>query len=247
MLFGKSLEKYYTRKYLDELEKDLEGCSEYDRDELLKLMGEDIREKEKMIDKDRMCSDLAYFIDTVKPNMLDCCEKAAVPCKPSSYDRLRNKIQAHKAAQAQKKENTMRNDINVNLDVAGTSQRNDARDHLIQRIDSIFYAKYSDLSEKFHLNPPKGPKTVGEFKERIEKGLFTLDFGDAKDEAKLSRYNDISHYFSWRTPDTQKDQEGFNAAEKKLEEAKTKATDDIYVLDAEKGLEALREFEAWTL
>lgn len=177
---------------------------------------------------------------------LDTCKHASIPTTPQPCGKSAK-------SSAQKKETPMRNDINLNLNVdhdyapAPFNHESEARSHLQSRLYSVGFKHETALEKQFFIREPDGPKTVGEFKERIAKGEFSLDFGDKKDDDKVGYDENIRYVFSWRKPDQKKDRDGFNAAYEKLSEAQTKAGDVINVLPLEKGLEALREFEGWTL
>lgn len=148
----------------------------------------------------------------------------------------------------EKKETDMRNDIS--LSVASIQARDldiEARDRLLTRVTEIYWAKDKVLEDKYFISSPKGPKTLGELKERLAKGQFTIDGGSHKDDYELECWKSIDHWLSWRLKGQEKDQKGFDEAHKALKDLREKTKDQIYTSAPADGLKALQSFEAATI
>jgi hypothetical protein len=171
-------------------------------------------------------------IATMK-NSLDCC--VAVP-------------QAEKACKKQEKK--MFNEY----DTYEMSETERQKNYLSNSLSSAYWTKDAELMEAFNLNgvtPPRSPK---EFVEFIKDGKFEFvknylnDDGSWRDDVNHPYFydNNITHYMNWINPDKVPDLEGYRAASKKMNEAKTKADRKIVVGEPAEGLAALEEFEAAT-
>lgn len=115
------------------------------------------------------------------------------------------------------------------------------KNHLIGRLDSVSSEKTDGLSKAYGLRDDERPKTPREFLDRITNGKFVV----AEDNMNKKIY-----YFEdavrWRDPAIKRDEEGFALASKKLEDARTDATDEIMVKTPEQGLDVLKAFKAAT-
>lgn len=117
---------------------------------------------------------------------------------------------------------------------------NPERHYLASRLDSEYGTHSESLRKTFKLYED-APETAEDMIERIKAGNYQLK--DKKDRCPYSR---PSSAIIWRAPGEQPDQDGFKAAEKKLDAALTTARDIIMTSDAEKGLAALTEFKSAT-
>ncbi len=119
------------------------------------------------------------------------------------------------------------------------------RSFLTSRVHDLKYVKYNEISEQFFKNEPNGPKTVAELKERLKKGHYTVElpkgFGyDSEDDEIYWR-----DAFSWRTPETQFDKAGWEAAYKELTTFVSDILDQIAILDPKEGLALLDDLKKW--
>lgn len=116
------------------------------------------------------------------------------------------------------------------------------RDYLRRRVHDIKYGKYEEIAEQFHRNEPAGPKTVEELKERLKKGLYTVEVPKGYDDDDEIYWRDM---FSWRTLETQFDKDGYDAAYKELSKFVEDITDQIRILDPKEGLALLDDLKNW--
>ncbi len=121
------------------------------------------------------------------------------------------------------------------------------RTFLERRVHDIKYTKYEEISTQFHRDEPDGPKTVAELKERLKKGLYTValpkGYGSNFDEDEDEIY--WRDAFSWRTPETQFDKDGYDAAYKELSIFIQDILDQIAILDPKDGLTLLDDLKKW--
>jgi hypothetical protein len=117
------------------------------------------------------------------------------------------------------------------------------REYLRQRLRDIHENHVDSLRVQFYLDDDAPPKSVREIVARIKDGKFEMP---AEKDDNNWNGNPIWN-IRWRDPSKPADHKGFDAAEKKLEEAFTAAKDQIMVMDAATGLKALQEFESFTV
>lgn len=115
---------------------------------------------------------------------------------------------------------------------------NPERHYLDTRLGNVAYEHREKLQEHFKLNEVS-PSTVEELIQRVKDGQFQI-----KDKKDRSRFERPYHHIIWRAPGEEPDTAGYEIANAKLEKALTATRDVIMVSDAEKGLEALKGFEA---
>jgi hypothetical protein len=77
--------------------------------------------------------------------------------------------------------------------------------------------------------------------DRILAGKFVIP-----EERKHQKVYDPSDYIIWRDPAIKKDEAGFTAASKAIDEASSDVLDTIIVKGNEAGLEAVNAFKAKT-
>ena len=125
--------------------------------------------------------------------------------------------------------------------------------YLTERLNAILNKKYEDLREQFNFNWDRGPRNPKELVEMIEAGDYWFPkynaeyWDDEIDEEELGTRGHPFFDIRWGKKGTKPDTKGFDAAEKKLNEAYQTAKDGIIISSPEKGLEILREFESATL
>jgi len=147
----------------------------------------------------------------------------------------------------QEKENTMQT-LNIVAHAQQpasypTDQRQ--RDHLVSRLHSVRGEKLTELRNAFGIGEMPAPRTPDEMVERIKEGKFKVK---NMDELSDGDYNEFYYspwrYITWADPSVKEDRPGYEAAEKKLEKLYDDTRDEIVVLDVDKGLAALRQFES---
>jgi hypothetical protein len=118
------------------------------------------------------------------------------------------------------------------------------REYLLTRVHHIRYQKCDELRDMFFINEPKGPTSVKELKERLKTGLYTVEkpkYHDDDDEEEIY-WRDM---FSWRTPETKKDQKGYDAAVKDFMKFVDDIVDQIKILEPKEGLALLDDVKNW--
>lgn len=117
---------------------------------------------------------------------------------------------------------------------------------LANDLRTTYYVKTEELRGDFNMSDDETPKTPGEFKDRISKGLVTFRNGgnDLKDDQKFP-YGDYIQSLRWRDPSKPKNSEGFDKATSKLGDSLKDYTTKVLVLqNPEDGLKVLEEFKA---
>lgn len=135
--------------------------------------------------------------------------------------------------------------VELKLDSAKSDGVADMRKHLLIRVNTLRYAKFSEIAEQFHRDEPASPKTIKDLKERLKKGLYTVDVPkgyDEEDEDEDFYWRDL---FSWRTEDTKFDKDGYNAAYAELTEFLQSLEDKIKILDPKDTLSLLDDLKKW--
>jgi hypothetical protein len=149
-----------------------------------------------------------------------------------------------KAPESAQKQSPKENDMNLygNDQALKTNQLN----VLANELRSAYYTKTEDLRTDFNMKDDEPPKTPGEFKDRVSKGLVTFrsSGNDLKDDQKFP-YGDFSETVRWRDPSKPKDSEGYEKATGKLSSKLKDYTTKVLVLqNPEDGLKLLEEFKA---
>lgn len=118
------------------------------------------------------------------------------------------------------------------------------REYLIGRLDEIFRTKNSDLEVVFGMKEVR-PRTVNELIEFISKGKYELRDGylDTPDWYSMDSF---LCYFDWKDPSIKNDPEGYKAARKVMDLARTETQDCIKIKSPEAGLDAMQAFEKRT-
>jgi hypothetical protein len=125
----------------------------------------------------------------------------------------------------------------------------DQRVYLKERVSSIRYEKHREIGKQFFYDEPDSPKTIKELKERLKKGLYTVNepknYDEDDDEGEYGGHFYWRDFFSWRTADTQFDKAGYKAAIEELETFIQDIIDQIRILDPKDGLKLLEELKKW--
>lgn len=150
-----------------------------------------------------------------------------------------------RAKQEKKKGDAMRtettNNTHLTINADPSQSEDNKRGFLAQRARNIYYDTRDAFHKKFYIFEPDGPEDGWELVKRIQEGKFTL-MEKPKDEETL-RWNRHTMYgLSWRTPETQADHAGFDAAFKQLDKEYTDLLDVIKVKSID---DAFAAFEAY--
>lgn len=181
------------------------------------------------------------FLETVHINgklshmdIFDCCNSAPIPTVADSVAWVKQK----------KGQTPMRMEACIS---DCKSEAEVARQYLRDRLDGVMFEKKTAARIKFNLNTVV-PKSPAELVAWIKAGKFTFNpkcadaNGEWLDEEKQRWYNACSAIDFRQQP---ADRKGYDAWKIRMEAARQSALDEIRTLSAEKGLEALRKFEAF--
>lgn len=122
------------------------------------------------------------------------------------------------------------------------------RRYLRDRIDEVMSDKKTAAKIKFNLNTVE-PKSPAELVTWIKEGKFTFNpkcvdaNGEWLDNEDLLWWRNAYGAIDFRQAPA--DKKGYDAWKVQMEAARQSALDEIRTLSAEKGLEALRKFEAF--
>jgi len=122
------------------------------------------------------------------------------------------------------------------------TEAQEAKDYLIRSLDQTLWNKTLEAQKTFGL-VPLYPKNMKELRDFVEKGWIEVTHKDRDDDADFD-WDSPMHYLRFQNPDVKEDQEGYEAAEKQMRKDASDVKDQIIVLGAEKGLEALNAFKA---
>lgn len=104
--------------------------------------------------------------------------------------------------------------------------------------------KTVELLKKFKIDFDYRPKTVQEAAQRLKDGLYTMDGADKTDPVW---YCGLNRHFSWRGPDDQPDQEGYDKAKEELDKFVSPLLMEIRVFDPKDGLESFNKLKAYQI
>ncbi len=135
--------------------------------------------------------------------------------------------------QEKETENTMYNDER--------SEAQQAKDYLIKSLDQAIWQKRVSEEEGFNLRGPK-LKTFGDLRAAVKNGWVSVVDSKANDDAPL--YDAFPFLLTIADPTKLPDHEGYDAAMKQMVLDASDVKDQIVVMGAEKGLEALNAFKA---
>ena len=121
-----------------------------------------------------------------------------------------------------------------------TSETQDQRKYLTQRLSEVYHTKRDPLEQKFGLYDDDAPTSSTELAERLKEGKYTL-----RTDKEVGRWAMWFEHIQWRSPDRKRDDEGFKAAVDDLKAERQKALDIIKIEDPKAGLEAIKALEAW--
>jgi len=125
--------------------------------------------------------------------------------------------------------------------IADTTER-DQRSYARDRIRAIRSEKLEAFRKQFGLIDDEAPETIADALKRIADGKFTYD-----EKKKDYKTYDPMRYIRWRDPSVKEDHEGYNAAEKALGDAYTKAKDKMVLGQISELEAAIDTFAAFTI
>lgn len=133
---------------------------------------------------------------------------------------------------------------------AATTETQDQRKYLSNRLDEIYYKLLRPLEAKFGLTDDDRPTSPKELKKRIEDGKFIIkglpDDGEDEDEDDYCYYGSWAQMIRWRDPANKADHDGYATALKELQTLRQKTLDTIKIDEPKAGLDAIKALEAWT-
>lgn len=122
-----------------------------------------------------------------------------------------------------------------------------ARCHLRERLDDITDAHVTKIGHHFHTIDDEAPDSAAAVVARLRDGKFVFLNEKEKDEpGTVSRYTSLGHLVRWRDPNAKEDKVGAAAARAKMEAARDRVKDSIYVDAPSDAKRALYEFESAT-
>jgi len=135
--------------------------------------------------------------------------------------------------------------VGSNLTITGPEMvAEDQRKYVAGRALMTIENKILQLRDKFKIDFEWRPKTVQEANERLRAGLFTIRNADKKDPIKYP-WGGLQEVFSWRGPDDQADEKGYDDAVEKFAAFYQPLLDEIRIFDPKDALETLRKIEAY--
>lgn len=191
------------------------------------------KKKAKMNSAFTVCTGQTYDIDYTMP-----CSLGTVEVAPSGF----------KFGLKQKEGNNPMNYATATVQ-AGTTETQDQRKYLSNRLEEIYWAKIRPLEAQFGLTDDDRPTTPKELKKRIEEGKFIIkgikDAEDDEDDEDDYFYNNWHHMLRWRDPAKKADHDGYEVANKELRALRQKTLDIIKIDEPKAGLDAIKALEAW--
>lgn len=127
----------------------------------------------------------------------------------------------------------------------GNNPMNDQRSHLENRVYQITSAHETKLRADFHMDNDEAPESFDELVARFKDGKVQFD-KNIKTDRKFSYTGDLLRYLVWRDPAVPADLTGYEAANKKLRDARTMVLDDVTILEPKDALASVRAFEVQT-
>lgn len=131
---------------------------------------------------------------------------------------------------------------------AATTETQDQRKYLANRLQDVYFDKERPLYAMFGLTDDEAPTSPKELKQRIADGKFTIlglpKDGEDEDEDDFF-YGGWSRMLRWRDPAKKLDRDGYDAARKELKDMYQKTLDIIKIDDVKAGLDAVKALEAW--
>lgn len=133
---------------------------------------------------------------------------------------------------------------------AGTTETQDQRKYLSQRLEDIYWELLRPLEAKFGLTDDERPLTPKDLKKRLADGMFVIkgikDAEDDEDDEDDYFYGGWTNMIRWRDPAKKADHDGYVAAMKELQALRQKTLDIIKIDEPKAGLDAIKALEAWT-
>lgn len=144
---------------------------------------------------------------------------------------------------SKQKDNNMYNAISMDSKVSTQELELKQLSYLKKRLYDVENAQKNKNRGRFHLDTPRGPRTIKEARELLTSGQFTFHWEGDEDKV-MSSHDSPFCYFSWRKPGEKEDLEGWKAFKKQLEKDVTDVEDTIMVKSPEEALEAIKALEA---
>jgi hypothetical protein len=148
---------------------------------------------------------------------------------------------------AVKKEKEKESDMNYTAQVAMGDSRTEAqqaKEYLIQSLNGAISTKEQEASKAFNIGR-KAVSTMGDLRKAVAGSWFQVDkrYDEIKDDVEIYYCFD---YLTIKNPEWSEDREAFAEAKKQIRKEASDVKDQIVVMGAEKGLEALNGFKAKT-
>lgn len=143
---------------------------------------------------------------------------------------------------SKQKDNNMYNAISMDSRVSTQELELKQLSYLKKRLYDVETAHKNKNRDRFHLDSPRGPRTIKEARELLMSGQFSFDWEG--DEDKVIPHASPLCYFSWRKPGEKEDFEGWTAFKEQLKKDVTDVEDTIMVKSADEALEAIKALEA---
>jgi hypothetical protein len=128
---------------------------------------------------------------------------------------------------------------------AGTTETQDQRKYLTNRLQEVYSDKRDPLEAAFGLTDDDAPKGPLELAERLKDGKFTVRYMETGTNPDVYRYWHWTDLIQWRDPAAKRDEDGFKKAIEELRALHQAALDTIKIDEPKAGLEAIKALEAW--
>lgn len=134
--------------------------------------------------------------------------------------------------------------INAEPEVNQFTIEEEQRKFIAREALRVIYDKSFALREKFKIDFNFRPKTVQEAYKRLKDGLWSMPDAAKKDDVKYP-WGGLQETFSWRGPDDQADEIGYEIAKEAMDKFTNPLLMEIRVLPPERAMESFRKIEAY--
>jgi len=128
---------------------------------------------------------------------------------------------------------------------AGTTETQDQRKYLTNRLQEVYSDKRDPLEAAFGLTDDEAPRGPLELSERLKAGKFSVRYLEADTHPDAYRYWHWTDLIQWRDPAAKRDEDGFKKAVEELKALRQAALDTIKIDEPKVGLDAIKALEAW--
>jgi hypothetical protein len=212
------------------------GCKHIARKEYHRLLKEETEKKmNNCIDVGCTTSATAAYVDlpkaylcslgTVEVTQLPVCKKSIWGCKQEEGNNPMN----YATATVQ----------------AGTTETQDQRKYLTNRLQEVYSDKRDPLESNFGLTDDSAPMGPAELSERLKAGKFSVRYLEKDTDPSAYRYWHWTDLIQWRDPAAKRDEDGFKKAIEELQALRQAALDTIKIDEPKAGLDAIKALEAW--